>query len=267
MMDEGGLMALLDLRPLGDDAYEAVATDDGWHRLFGGQVASQSLRAATLTVEPDRPVHSMHAYFIRPGRPGIPLHLAVDRTRDGRSFATRRVTASQQDEAIFVLAASFHISEEGNDWQLPPPLDLGDPEDAAANARGSRRFAAMSPFELRPLKDPGPEGFPATHPFWVKVRERLPDDPALHASALAFISDMGVVPASRAPGSTKAIAMGASLDHALWFHRPTRADEWLLFSVEPVSNFGGRGLARGSLHDRDGRLVMSMTQETIIRNA
>ena len=258
------LLELLDLRPLGDDAFEAIATDDGMHRLFGGQVASQSLRAATLTVDPDRLVHSMHAYFIRPGRPGIPLHLAVDRTREGRSFTTRRVTASQSGEAIFILAASFHVSEEGDDWQMPGPSDVPGPDAVKAHARPMRRFA--SPFELRPVRDPGPEGFPAIHPFWVRSRAALPDDPALHACAMTFMSDMGVVPASKAPGARlDTMAMGASLDHALWFHRPARADEWLLFSVESVTNFGSRGLARGSMHDGAGRLVLSLSQETLLR--
>ena len=260
------LLELLDLRTLAPDTYEAVAVDDGMHRLFGGQVASQSLRAATLSVEPDRLVHSAHAYFIRPGRPGIPLHLAVDRTRDGRSFTTRRVTASQNGEAIFVLAASFHVAEDGVDWQLPAPAALDtDPETLSGRSWSSRRFA--SPFEIRTINDPGDEGFPALHPFWVRSRGSLPDDPAIHACGMAYMSDMGVVPASRAPGMPRSFGMGASLDHALWFHRPARADEWLLFTVEPVTNFGSRALARGGMYDASGRLVLSMTQETLLRHS
>jgi acyl-CoA thioesterase-2 len=261
----GLLMRLLGLRPLGSDSFEAVTVEDGTDRLFGGQVAAQTLRATTLTVGPERPVHSLHAYFVRPGRPGLPLVIQVERTRDGRSFTTRRATARQGEETIFDLTASFQAPEPGYDWHLPGPLDVPDPDALPSPASRMTRYGPLSPFELRPVRDPGPEGFPAFHPFWVRAREALPEDPALHACALAFMSDMGVVPSSRAPGRPLALAMGASLDHAVWFHRPARADDWLLFTVEPVSNHGSRALARGTLHDRQGRLVMSMTQETLLR--
>ena len=128
------------------------------------------------------------------------------------------------------------------------------------------RYGPLAPFELRPVHDPGRDGFPAMHPFWVRSRRPLPEDPSIHVCATAFVSDMGVVPSSRAPGRPAMISMGASLDHAVWFHRPARADDWLLFNVEPVSNHGARALARGTLHDRHGRLVMSMTQETLLRS-
>jgi acyl-CoA thioesterase-2 len=207
----------------------------------------------------------MHAYFIRPGRPGIPLDLTVDRTRDGRSFTTRRVTARQNDEAIFIMDASFHVIEDGEDWQPPaPPAVLADPSTLDARPWSARRFAR--PFELRPVGGPGEEGFPAMHPFWVRADGRLPDDPALHACVMAYMSDMGVVPASLAPGRRRGLGMGASLDHSLWFHRPARADEWLLFFVEPATNYGSRGLARGGMHDQAGRLVLSVAQETLIRS-
>ena len=261
------LLELLDLERVGNDRFAAVTPSDGPERLFGGQVASQTLRAATLTVEDGRLPHSLHAYFIRPGRPSVPLHLDVERTRDGRSFATRHVTASQDGEPIFNLSASFHVPEPGDDWQLPPPAELGDPDAIGAPDSPITRFGAMRPFDIRPLRPPGPGGFPAIHPFWVKTRRSLPDDPALHACVIAFMSDMGVVGSARAPGSTLPNRfMGASLDHAVWFHRPARADDWLLFSVEPVTNFGARALARGTMHDRHGTLVMSLMQEALLRD-
>lgn len=238
----------------------------------------------------DRRVHSLHSYFVRPGRPGTPLHLVVERIRDGRSFATRRVTAVQGDEAIFVLDASFHVAEEGFDWhrpldeQPPAPDDVpvrdpfagrppwvkaseaeqasedGDGGDAPApRMRGPR---AASLFELRPLRLG--EDF-SLHPSWVRLGEPIGDDPSLHACALTYISDMAVVRAAVAPGAPLSWG-GASLDHAVWFHRPFRIDEWLLFSAEPVTNFGARGLARGSFHTEDGTLVASFVQECLLRS-
>jgi acyl-CoA thioesterase-2 len=227
-------------------------------------VASQALRAATLTVDPDRRVHSMHAYFIRPGRPGIPLQLDIERTRDGRSFATRRVTGSQDGEAIFMADTSFHITEQGDDWQETPSLPEGvpGPDEAPGRfgAQGSP-FRMTMPFEVRPLRPT--EGFPL-HPCWVKLRDPLPDDPALHAAALTFVSDLAVIGSAKAPGSQVPWG-GASLDHAIWFHRPFRVDEWLLFSVDPVTNFGARGLARGTFHRQDGVLIASIAQEALLR--
>ena len=261
------ILELLDLGRRGPDDFVAPTPSDGPGRLFGGQVASQSLRAATLTVEPGRPPHSLHAYFIRPGRPGIPLRLSVDRTRDGRSFTTRRVTASQDGEPIFTLAASFHGPEEGEDWQLPGPTDVPGPGDDRLPPSPFARFASMSPFDVRPVRAPAGE-VPVLHPFWVRTKRTLPDDPALHACVLAFISDMGVVSSARAPGSPPPTQLaGASLDHAMWFHRPARADDWLLFDVEPVTNAGARGLARGSLHTVTGVLVASIAQEALLRGA
>ena len=261
------LLRLLDLEDVGDDCYTAPTPNDGMGRLFGGQVASRTLRAATLTVEPRRLPHSFHAYFIRPGRPGSPLELAVERTRDGRSFTTRRVVAAQNGEPIFELSASFHSPEPGDDWHLPGPTGVPDPDTAGGAESPMAQFTAMSPFELRPVVAPKPGEFPIIHPFWVRTRERLPDDPSLHACVFAFMSDMGVVGSARAPESTLPKQfMGASLDHAVWFHRPARADEWVLFSVDPVTNFGSRGLARGTMHTVDGVLVASVAQEALLRS-
>jgi acyl-CoA thioesterase-2 len=260
------MLRLLTLEPAGPDRYEAVTPGDGPGRLFGGQVAAQSLRAATMTVDASRPPHSFHAYFVRPGRPGTPLILDVIRIRDGRSFTTRAVTATQGGEAIFHMAASFHAAEDGDDWHLPARTDVSGPDEVPASQSPLARFESMMPFEIRPAVGRSPMGF-ALHPFWVRVGGHLPDDPLLHACCLAFISDMGVVGSARAPVSTVQAFMGASLDHAMWFHRPARADEWMLFDVEPVSNYGARGLARGTMHSADGVLLASITQEALLRPA
>ena len=260
------VLRLLDLQPDGPDVFLAATPHEGPGRLFGGQVASQSLRAAMLTVDPGRPPHSFHAYFVRPGRPGEALRLTVERTREGRSFSTRQVTASQNGEAIFILSSSFHAPEPGDDWQLPAPAAVPDPESLAPPSTQGR-LAMLPPFDVRPVAGPGPGGLPVIHPYWVQVRGEVPDDPAVHVALLAYLSDLGVVGSARAPGSTAAPFAGASLDHAMWFHRPARVDQWLLYSVDPVSNFGARGLARGTLHDQQGRLVASVAQEALLRPA
>ncbi|MEY2565931.1 MAG: acyl-CoA thioesterase [Actinomycetota bacterium] len=262
------LLHLLTLEPTAAaDAFRAPVPDEGPERLFGGHVAAQALRAATLTVDDDRPPHSLHAYFIRPGRLGDPLELRVDRTRDGRSFTTRRVEVNQSGETIFVLAASFAAAEEGDDWQLPAPTNVPDPDEVGGGESPISKFTAMSPFELRPVVAPAPGEFPIIHPFWVRTVGPLPDDAAVHACALTYMSDMGVVGSARAPVSTlPKMFMGASLDHAVWFHRPVRADEWLLFSVDPVSNAASRGLARGTFHTAEGVLVASVAQEALLRS-
>lgn len=263
MPDVDRILRLLELEPVGEDRFSAFTSGDGPPRLFGGQVASQSLRAATLTVGSDRAPHSFHAYFMRPGRPGVPLILDVERTRDGRSFTTRRVTATQDGEPIFMLLGSFHVPETGDDWQLPARTDVAGPDEATGQSPFSV-FSTMSPFDIRPLTTE--VQLPVLHPFWLKTRGPLPDDPLLHACVLAFMSDMGVVGSARAPGSSLPHRfMGASLDHAVWFHRPVRADQWLLFDVSPISNHGARGLARGSFHSADGTLVASIAQEALLR--
>jgi acyl-CoA thioesterase-2 len=260
------ILQLLDLEPIGDDIFLAPTPTDGPSRLFGGQVASQSLRAAGLTVAADRPPHSLHAYFILAGRPGEPLQLDVQRSRDGRSFTTRHVTASQGGKAIFELVASFHAPEPGDDWQLPPPSGIPTPDEIDVPELPS--FMTLSlPFDIRPLVATEPGEFPLGHPFWVRTRRPLGDDASVHTCLLAFLSDMGVMASARSPDSTVPPFSGASLDHAVWFHRPARADEWLLFSVDPVSNFGARGLALGSLHTLDGVLVASIAQEALLRPA
>lgn len=257
------LLEVLDLHPAGSDTYTAATPAEGPPRLFGGQVASQATRAATLSVDPERRAHSVHAYFIRPGRPGMPLELSVERTRDGRSFSTRRVVAAQDGEPILVLNASFHIEEPGDDWNGAPLPDVPGPDEVSEPGEGQRMFRAMNPFEIRPIS---PSEGPRLHPCWVRVREELPDDPQLHTAALTYVSDLAVIGSARAPGSTAGWG-GASLDHSVWFHRPVRVDQWLLFSVDPVTNAGARGLALGSFHAADGTLVASLAQEALLRPA
>jgi acyl-CoA thioesterase-2 len=260
------LLSLLDLTPAGSNRWLATTPEpgDGPPRLFGGQVAAQSLRAATLTVGPERLVHSFHAYFIRPGRPGVPLQLDVERARDGRSFTTRRVNASQDGESIFVLDASFQVDEDGDDWQpddsmpdVPPPDEVEQPESPFGS------FSTMSPFEMRPIGGRNTMGF-ALHPYWMRTKGRLPDDDAIHACAIAFMSDMGILSAARPPGSTAGFG-GASLDHAVWFHVPVRADEWLLFDASPLRAAGARGMAHGTMHTTGGVLAVTIVQEGLLR--
>ncbi|MFA5565768.1 MAG: acyl-CoA thioesterase domain-containing protein [Acidimicrobiia bacterium] len=261
------LSELLDLKEDEADCFLAITPAEGPPRLFGGQVAAQSLRAATLTVEDDRFVHSLHSYFVRPGRPGVPLRLVVERIRNGRSFSTRRVTAMQHDEAIFVLEASFHVTEDGFDWHLPAPKpefgpDEAKPRDMFGGHNRKFRSRASMMFDIRPLYPA--EDF-AIHPAWVRVAEPFGDDPAMHACGLTYVSDMAIVRAAIAPGAPLSWG-GASLDHAVWFHRPVRVDDWLLFSAEPVTNFGARGLAKGTFHNADGVLVASIAQECLLRS-
>ncbi|SEG56619.1 acyl-CoA thioesterase-2 [Thermomonospora echinospora] len=258
------LARMLALQPLDGDVFVADSPALGRERLFGGQVAAQSLRAACLTVDAGRPPHSLHAYFIRPGLPGEPLRLEVGRTRDGRTFSTRHVTAAQGGKPIFEMVASFHDPEPGHDWQPPPPAPVPGPQGLEP-PRLPRHPPA---FDIRLVRRPDPGGSLLPHPFWIRVREPLGDDPALHACLITYLSDMAVVSSAVAPGSPRrSLAMAVSLDHALWFHRPARVDRWLLYSVDPVTNFGARGLARGTLHTADGVLVASIAQEALLRPA
>lgn len=272
------LLRMLELERLDRDLYRAPITDrraEG--RLYGGMVAAQALRAATLTVEVDHYPHSLHGYFMRPGRPNQPVILHVDRDRDGRSFTTRRVVARQDGEAILNLAASFHRDEPDGEYATPPPEDVPGPDDAsdplhALDAEHRSRlaeFEAVMPIEVRGLPTPPPDArgrLPSSRRIWARTRGALPDDRGLHACALTFISDMGAVLAAAIPvGGDLGTFMGASLDHAVWFHRPARADEWILFDLRPVSNAGSRGLVHGFFHTVDGRHVASMAQEALVR--
>jgi acyl-CoA thioesterase II len=263
------LVELLALERLDLDLFRGHNPGErGAGRVFGGQVAGQALQAATATVEVDHDPHSLHASFLRPGRPGQPIVYQVDRIRDGRSFTTRRVVAIQHGEAIFSLTASYHTLESGPAYQIPLPADVPPPEKVE---RERSDHLHHHPFDIREIDPPAVvEGRPgaATRRLWVRTDGPLPDDPGVHASVVAFLSDMGPVGAARRALIREGHGeptMGASLDHAVWFHRPPRADEWLLYDLEAVAVAGARGLSRGTLSTRDGVLVASVTQEALLR--
>lgn len=276
------LVDLLALERIDRDLFRGLSQDLGWGSIFGGQVLGQALSAATQTVANDRPLHSAHGYFIRAGELDRPIVYRVDRLRDGRSFSTRRVVAEQEGEAIFSLAASFQIEETGFEHQDPMPdvpapeslrserelaLALGDglPEALRSRAAGER------PIEIRPVEPHNPFApvpRPPTRRLWYRAVDRLPDDPALHRYLLAYASDFSFLGTALDPHGASPLTRGmqvASLDHAIWFHRSFRADEWLLYDVESPNASGARGLVRGRFFDRAGRLVASTVQEGLMR--
>lgn len=252
------LAGILELADAGDDRWFAPTPAAGHRRLFGGQVAAQALAAASRTVRSERVPHSLHGYFIRGGRPCSTLELVVERTRDGRSFSTRHVTAFQEGKAIFNMTASFHHSEEGFDWQLPTTA-LAQPAESDLGSPQSRPpFWELSPFLVLPVE------LGRAHPCWVRLVESFPNEPGLQACALTFASDFAVALSARAPHNNASTSM-ASLDHAVWFHRPINMNEWHLFRADPVSNSNARGLAFGSFHSVDGTRVASIAQEGLFR--
>jgi acyl-CoA thioesterase-2 len=278
------LLDLLDLEQIEHDIFRGRSPDERRQRVFGGQVAGQALVAAGRTVPVNRPVHSLHAYFIRPGDPLVPIVYTVERVRDGRSFTTRRVVALQQGKAIFVMSASFQIVEEGLTHQAPMP-EAAAPETLPTaverlkplfGERAAVELVEGRPFDVRhatPLtweaaKDPSlatPES-----KVWLKVDGALPDDPLLHVCLMTYASDLTLLDTvllnhGRAWGDQRTV--GASLDHAMWFHRPFRADEWLLYYQDTPFAGGARGLARGQVFTRSGELVVSVMQEGLIRTA
>src|SRR6266567_2620065 len=275
------LIDLLDLEQIEVNIFRGRSPEERVQRVFGGQVAGQALVAAGRTVPADRPVHSLHAYFIRPGDPAVPIVYLVDRVRDGRSFTTRRVSAVQHGETIFTLSASFHRTEPGVSHADPMP-DVPAPEDLPSTAermakifgQPAREYFGSNPIDIRhigPLtfevaKDPSLRT--TRNMVWLRADGDLPDDPLLHVCIMTYASDMTLLDSvmlahglSWADGSTK----GASLDHAMWFHRRFRADRWLLYSQESPAAGGARGLARGELFTREGDLVVSVVQEGLIR--
>ncbi|GAB2475504.1 acyl-CoA thioesterase [Jatrophihabitans fulvus] len=274
------LVALLDLEPIEQDIFRGQSMRTRWLRVFGGQVAGQALVAAGRTVDPDRHVHSLHSYFIRAGDSTKPIVYEVDRVRDGRSFSVRRVIAMQNGQTIFSLSASFQLQQDGIDHQSPMP-DAPDPESLP---RITNRFGESSqaidhwrqmpkPIDLRFADDPtwaqrekGPRD--GISRVWMRADGVLPDDPLLHACVLTYASDMTLLDAVLARHALAVdideIAI-ASLDHAVWFERPFRADEWFLYASSSPSASGGRGLASGRFFTRDGVQLASVVQEGMIR--
>ena len=276
------LISILDLEALEVNMFRGRSPRTRWQRVFGGQVIGQALVASCRTVEGRMP-HSLHCYFILPGDPQIPIIYEVERLRDGRSYATRRVTAIQHGQAIFSMMVSFHAEEAtAFDHQDPMPsvphADELTPEELMKSPfmEGmpefiQRYYASDRPIELRPVEyqryfgEKVPEG---RINIWIRTAAKLPDDPALHMCALAYASDFSLLDAVMSRyGRTlfDGRVMAASLDHAMWFHRPFRADEWLLYSQDSPSAQGGRGLARGSIYKPDGTLVASVAQEGSLR--
>jgi len=279
LVDE--LVALMQLEPLGDDKFLAQSEDIGTPAVFGGQVLGQSLAAASLTVGADRPVHSMHAYFLLPGE-HAPIEYSVDRVRDGRSFTTRHVVARQQERIIFEMSASFQTVDDGVEHQFAMPAVEG-PEGLISEidqriALGDRlperwRIKGLEPhgIEYRRVEADDlltPEVRPSESAIWMRAIAPLPDDPVIHRALLAYASDHGLLRAAMLPHGLSFMSgevRPASLDHAMWFHRDFRMDDWLLYVVDSPSAGGARGLCRGSLFARDGRLVASTAQEGMLR--
>ncbi|MFB7375917.1 acyl-CoA thioesterase [Kitasatospora purpeofusca] len=275
------LVALLDLEQIELNIFRGRSPEEALQRTFGGQVAGQALVAAGRTVDDDRPVHSLHAYFLRPGVPGVPIVYQVDRLRDGRSFTTRRVLAIQGGRSIFALTADFHAPEPDSiEHQYPMP-DVPGPEKlpSALDEVGSRLgelppfISRRQPFDIRyvdRLRWTTEElaGVEARSGVWLRTNGALPDNPLIHVCALTYASDMTLLDAVRAPveplWGTRHFDM-ASLDHAMWFHRPFRTDDWLLYQQESPIAHGARGLARGQIFDRSGQLVVSVVQEGLFR--
>jgi len=237
-------------------------------RLFGGLIAAQSLRAAQRTVRADLAAHSLHCYFIREGRDGQPVDLRVDRLRDGRSFDTRQVTARQDGRPIFTMTASFHRSEPGADRGRPMPSGIPHPARAQHHRTPLDDYPPRQPFDVIELADlSAPESAGDTgRRAWFRAAGPVPDDAGLHACLLTYISDFATsFAAVRAIGVDPRAAMVASLDHALWFHRPARLDDWVHVDVQALSNSGNRGLTVGTMHSVDGTHIASLTQEALVR--
>jgi acyl-CoA thioesterase-2 len=277
------LLRLLDLEPSGQDRFIGLSPATGWRRVFGGQVVAQAVMAATRTVDASKPIHSLHGYFLRPGNPSVPILYEVERYRDGKSFTTRGILARQAGEIIFNMSASFHRVEQGLEHQLPmpsvpPPEGLATDEELLRESNNAISLTMQNyltrdrPIELRPVDSErhmnAKAGKPARRDIWFKTKFALPDDGAVHQSVFAYASDLTIIETALVPhGMTMfdSRIMLASLDHAIWYHRPFRADQWLLYSQDSPCAYGARGYNRGLVFTRRGELVASVTQESLMR--
>jgi acyl-CoA thioesterase-2 len=284
MSDFASLLDILDLEPLEVNLFRGRSPQDLWQRVFGGQVIGQALVAACRTVE-GRPAHSLHCYFLLGGDPKVPIIYEVDRIRDGRSFTTRRVVAIQHGHAIFSMSVSFHVAEEGFSHavtmpEVPPPEELPDERSVPMDFEAMPKFMQAyfqneQPIERRPVEHEGryirrpvTDGADPVVNVWMRAAKKLPDDPAIHQCVLAYASDMTLLDVALVRHGRHAFErtiQPASLDHAMWFHAPFRADDWLLYAQESPWAGGARGLSRGLIFARDGRLVASVAQEGLIR--
>ncbi|WP_309084188.1 acyl-CoA thioesterase II [Chelativorans sp.] len=277
------LLDILNLEELELNLYRGRSPKVGWQRVFGGQVIGQALVAAQRTVSSERHVHSLHCYFMRPGDPAIPIVYEVDRIRDGGSFTTRRVVAIQHGHAIFALSASFQVDEDGLEHELPIPDGIPAPESLRSQAdyiallssdvpENIRRYWQRErPVEIRPVNIEHYTTNNKLPPFqqvWMRTTGPVPDDKALQAAVLAYLSDMTLIDTATFPHGRSLFDPGlqmASLDHAMWFHRPDPLDDWLLYTQDSPFSGGSRGLARGSIYARNGKLIASVAQEGLLR--
>ena len=277
------LLAILDLERLEHNLFRGRSPKESWQRVFGGQTIAQALVAAQRTVEPDRHVHSLHGYFMRPGDTTLPIVYEVDRIRDGGSFTTRRVIAIQHGEAIFSLEASFQGDEEGLEHQVPMPLGVPTPDTllsqqelmgkfGEAVPEGIRRYWERErPIEMKPAMlqhYTSREKLEPRQNIWIRTTGPVPADRAIQSAVLAYLSDMTLLDTSTFAHGRAIFdpdIQAASLDHAMWFHRPNPLDGWLLYTQDSPSTQGSRGFTRGTLYAEDGTLVASVAQEGLIR--
>jgi len=277
------LLDLLDLEPIEVNIFRGVSPDEGWQRVYGGQVIGQALVAASRTVEDqNRLAHSLHGYFLRPGDTTIPILYEVDRIRDGKSFTTRRVVATQRGRAIFSMSVSFQVAEEGLEHQFEKP-NVKNPEDCPTQIELNEKFSddipeafkqrslRPQPIEMRfvePINQFKPVKMPPHQNTWIKAVDTMPDDPRLHQCLLAYASDMTLIDTAVRPHGlswTDDNFQVASLDHAMWFHRPFKMDDWLLYAQDSPFAGGARGLSRGAFYTQKGELISSVAQEGLIR--
>lgn len=275
------LVSILDPETIERNIFRGHGPKVSWQRVYGGLVVAQSLVAAQRTVEGRAP-HSMHCYFLLAGDPGAPIVYEVDRVRDGGSFATRRVLAIQHGRPIFSMAASFHKAEPGFEHAAAAPA-APDPDSLPSQAELVEKFGAMLPeairaylqrpraFEMRPVDHSryfGTGGRKPEQMVWLRIRAPLPNDPALHRAVIAYLSDLTLLDTALVPHGRSVFSRSmqlASLDHAIWFHADARADDWLLYAQDSPAAGGARGLARGQMFTREGRLVASFAQEGLMR--
>lgn len=277
------LLTLLHLEKIGPNQFRGQSQNLGLKQLFGGQVVGQALSAAKQTVLPERKVHSCHCYFLRPGDSRQPVDYEVEIIRDGHSFSTRRVSALQNDQTIFYMTSSYQINEKGFDHQAVVMPDVPTPESLPSETDIARKVAHLlpepmknifcneMPIEMRPVKFhnllKGEIDKPIRH-VWLKANGIMPDDPGIHKYLLGYASDFNFLPTALQPHGVALLQPGmqvATIDHSIWFHRPFRLDDWLLYSVESPSASGARGFVRGQFFTRDGLLVASTSQEGVIR--
>ena len=271
--------SLLRLEPAAEGGFTAPASPDKGERVFGGQFLAQCLAAAQATVDGERDVNSLHAYFLRPGDVDLPVLIAVERVRDGRSFSSRQAVAVQRGKELFRLLVSFQVPDETPEYAGATMPDVPAPEEIAttyddftlAQTEQDAWYGSARPMDIRYVNPPRqPHGEPVTEPqlMWMRINEALPDEPGVHRAGLAYLSDSTLVDHIPLPHGLRwqdANFGGTSLDHAMWFHQPARADEWLLFAQTVEATGGGRGLASGRLYTRDGALAATCLQEGLMR--